>query len=503
MIVIAFAFYAVIIGEGLSLIEQFLPNISSTKYILNKITKLSTALVLLSISIFLSSDYPKIAKSSVLTSSLITAVFYVLNSYEKGILLSYLVLQSLILIGITRKKVIPYFTGRYDAQKKLCMIFIVIIVSGQMLWSLVADSTDYGSLEFRITPFYICYQDLGFVQRGLWGTIYRFLFGTFIPENVFYTSYHLFYIAFYLIFMLVIALFVKQSKNETEKNIAIFFAFIFLISPGYNKFFFELTNYIIAWICVLLAYRNKHSVMLIPLLCGLAMLTHQIFASIIFPIVFISLVYRTFINSDGHSVRNISCIIITLIVVGGGFLYLTYFNAGRIDMTYEQIRDMIDQRSGGFFPPHENMIKYVYLDKEHVHSDTFMNQIESSQIENAKKVFFVNLPALVVYIYSFFHSARLEKSIPKKLAYIAASLSVLAIVPAFIVETDYGRWCSQYVSILILAPLILTLYQPKEKKWYKDIDKKKLYIAAALLIFSVIIQPNYPQLLYVYSLKIR
>lgn len=494
----ALVLYAVVSGDKNCFAVFVIPQSGSIFELITDIPKTGIVLIIFSCFICLDSRHLKHIPT---VSMIITLVIFLLNPSTNRILFSYLMMQSIVLLGIFHKSVYQYVTDTSKSKKAVFTVTALIIFLEQLLFTFAFSSSSFGSQTFRITPFYICYQDLGFVQRGLFGTVFRLLLGTHISENLFFSAYFISYLLLKILFFLLIVRTMHYADSKEEHSIVMLFIFAFLISPGFDKHYFEMFHYIMAWLCVFLSYRNKQTVYLIPLLCLLAMLTHQVFASIIFPVVFIVLVYRAFIDSHGHTARNTVILTATLLVVGIGFFYLTFCNAGSIRLTYEQIYDRIDEISGGFFTPHEGLIKYVYLDTGHDHTEIFRAQIQPRQIVSLCYAFAINVPALAVYIYSFGHSAKKARGKGRKLAYIISLLSILAIIPVFISETDYGRWFSQYVSLLILAPLILAMLQTHENKWYRDINKKEFCIVGILLILSMLIQPNFQQQLYYYSVK--
>lgn len=466
----------------------FVPQFSQADNMINDVSKLGIFLSVFSVSIFCSWTHSKCLKHTVIIGSICTYVIFLLNYQNNMILFESLVFQGLIMLFISRRSIDSYIRDTSKKKKIALMIIALIIISEQLIFTIDYDDHFFGLSTFVITPFYVNYQDIGFIQRGFFGTVYRLILGNYIPSELFYTVFFTSFILFKIIFVLLIVKTIHNPKYKTEHTISIILVFAFLCSPGLNKYYFEMFNFILAWLCVLLAYRNKRTMLFIPLLCMIAMMIHQIFASIIFPIVFIVIVYRAFIDSQGHTVRNMIVCFATLFVVGAGFLYLTFFNSRNIDLTYEQMCDIINNASGGFFQPHYEIIKYVYLDNANEHVKVFTGTVDGGQIFSAFKVYLLNIPGFAIYLYAFLNSAAKSKTRVKKIAYIICCLSILAILPAFIIETDYGRWCSQYISIILLAPFALAMFQSEENKWYNDVSKKKMCIVLALLLLGVFLQ---------------
>ena len=482
-------------------IRTFVPNTDHILYALSDVSKLGIAVI--AFSFFAARAYlnSKPLKRVLTVNVICTFVVFWSNYRINDILFAYLLIQSIVLWGILCQSSYSYVK---DSSKSKCPVFMAIVLTiilGQLLLTFVFNDYDSSPGQFRITPFYICYQDFGFIQRGLFGTVFRFLFGESIPKDTFFSAYFISYVLLKILLFLLIVRIMHYAKSNEERTVAMLLVFAFLISPGFDKFYFETFGYVMAWASVLLAYKNRNTVFLIPVFCLLAMLTHQVFAGIIFPVVFIVLIYRVFIDSQGHTVRNTAVLTITLLVVCISFFYFTFFNARKIDMTYEQVCDIINGISGGFFIPHEILVKYVYLDGYGSHLEKFLEK-NIDQLIHLLCVFLLSLPSVFLYVYAFVHSAGKTKSKKQKFGYIICVLSILAIVPAFVRESDFGRWCSQYVSMLVLAPLILTVFQTENNKWYRDMSKKRLSLIMALIFFTALIQPNFDTLLLSYEIKL-
>ena len=70
-------------------------------------------------------------------------------------------------------------------------------------------------------------------------------------------------------------------------------------------------------------------------------------------------------------------------------------------------------------------------------------------------------------------------------------MSVLVSVPLFITETDFGRWCSAMMKSIIVTLAVLTVIQPEDKKWYRGIPERKMYIWLAAAIVLQAIMPTF------------
>ena len=248
--------------------------------------------------------------------------------------------------------------------------------------------------------------------------------------------------------------------------------------------------FLLGFVCIYLAIKNKSTILLIPIICFLAMMTHQVFASLVFPLVFSVLVYRIFINSEKHMVRNSIVLFITFLVVCTSLVYFTYYNPQSIPFTSDEVISNIAERSGGFFEIDTDFIRYVYLDKNHEHFNIYANQILFKQYVNTLYYMFLMSPLAFIYWYAYKNSIKKETSIIKKIAYVICMISFGAILPLFIRDTDFGRWCSSIMVIFTSMPAFLLLMQPADKQWDSNYLKKPDYVIPVLLILVLLIMPT-------------
>lgn len=367
---------------------------------------------------------------------------------------------------------------------KLSVLFMVI----KLFFRLLINNGN----DFAIMHYYVSYQEYGFLPRALVGTVFQALLGYEITQ----TELLLVLKPLFFVMLGALVMFIAWNYRKTaegfDKKLVFFISFAFMASPGFMIFseydnIYKLDMFIVflGLICVALSIKNNHLVWLIPPVCFLAMMVHHVFTCTVFPLLFIILLYRAFINSDKHSFRNISVLFITFFVVAGTFLYFSFVYEVPAHLETESCVEIIEERAGEYLDVPEDLFECIWVDKEGTHIEKMQERINETQIINAIILLVASSPLLYMYYYALSRSAKKEKKLFAKLGYLAMGLSVLVVFPPFITDTDYGRWSTYYLMILLLVPAMLTRLQPEGKKWYADMNKPyliKFYFIAAIAL---------------------
>ena len=181
----------------------------------------------------------------------------------------------------------------------------------------------------------------------------------------------------------------------------------------------------------------------------------------------------------------LSGLFITFFVVAGTFLYFSFVYEVPAHLETESCVEIIEERAGEYLDVPEDLFECIWVDKEGTHVEKMQERIKGTQIINAIILLVASSPLLYMYYYALSRSAKKEKKLFAKLGYLAMGLSVLVVFPPFITDTDYGRWSTYYLMILLLVPAMLTRLQPEGKKWYADMNKPyliKFYFIAAIAL---------------------
>ena len=333
--------------------------------------------------------------------------------------------------------------------------------------------------KYAITHYYIEYEHYGFVQRGLVGTIIYKIFGYYISIS---KMNHIINIAYGITTLLVMCIIYCIGKKTTNQNNKVVQGILIMIAitpaiGGYmNRMIFQfldIYSLLIGILCILILIRKKF-IFLVPVLSCLGMLNHQIFVFLFFPMIFSVMLYQGIIG-DQNKKRYIQIIFfITTIMVFGLFVYIQFFSGQRLKIDMDTAIQILRERTGGKIFENMTLWKEVIFQDLSSHLKRFHNGISGSMVVNMVISLIYSGPLIALYIYSYITSIKKETQITRKMAYVFMMLSVLAILPCYILETDYFRWTTNLLFMLFMGILVLTIVQKNEKVWYSDINQNKL-----------------------------
>ncbi|MGN1422785.1 MAG: hypothetical protein ACI4XA_05375 [Oscillospiraceae bacterium] len=345
--------------------------------------------------------------------------------------------------------------------------------------------------QFSYMHYYVSYQSFGIIPRGLIGSIFYAVFGETITLDkllvILWVVFSLMPVLFFLFLRRIWNSSDERSANTVIKPLLM----LFIVSPAFSYWFslnniFKLDYFLlcITLLCLYIADKNKPFVWFIPLLAAVCMLIHTVFACTMFPILFIVLVYRALVNSEGHTARNITVMLLTLAAVASLFLYFTFIYTVPDELTVEKVMRTMLFRSSGSIKPDESFVELIWADKGNEHIAYFQSLIKPSQIINIGYIFICALPLTLMYFYALNHSAKAEAKVLPKLGYLAMALSAFVTFVPALTETDYGRWCGYFLLTIILSTVLLSKMQPDSKKWFDGISAPffKRFFAAGLVI---------------------
>lgn len=402
-----------------------------------------------------------------------------------------------------------FVLGRHDGIKTkirkiesnyLPFLFVVFLMK-----IFVCLDTDILSKDlFTISAYYFNYFDFGFTQRSLIGTLFYLLFGYYIPENKFYVYGTIFYMGCFLVLACILSKLLKEYRKSTNNDNSyvpdlLFFMYISsapYLSYMYETFIYRLDLYgmCLAALSIYCLYKNRY-IFCVPIMCALGMINHQIFVFIIFPIVFIAFIYRIFIEPEEHFKRNLIAFVLMVSMIMGIFIYLQFFSYAFSAISGEEAICIVSERSGGFLADNKYidgelsiLTTVIFADAE-THVKTWQNRIVFSQITSTIGKVIYSLPLITLFFYAFFKSAKYEESKFKRFICYVMPFSIVAFLPTYILETDYGRWNQHLIATFMLGLLVLTIFQKPDKKWYRKMEFKKKQIWLAIVYFMMIEMP--------------
>lgn len=333
--------------------------------------------------------------------------------------------------------------------------------------------------QYAITHYYVDYNHYGFVQRGLIGTIIYNIFGYYISVS---TMNVIADIAYAGALLLVVVVLYNIGRNVSENNKKIVQAILLLIAitpaiGGYmDRLIFQsvdVYNLLLGVVCILLLIR-KRFVFLVPVFACIGMLNHQIFVFLFFPMIFSVMLYQGFLG-DQNKKRYIQVIFwITTIIVFGLFLYIQFYSSQKLKINLDTAIQILRERSGGKTIDNMTLWQDVIFKDLSTHLNKFRNDISGSMVADMIISLLYSSPLIVLYVYAYVVSIKKETQKSRKMAYAIMMLSVLAVLPCYILETDYFRWTTNLLFMLFMGILVLTIVQKNEKSWYSNIDENKL-----------------------------
>ncbi|MCH5193825.1 MAG: hypothetical protein J1F11_07690, partial [Oscillospiraceae bacterium] len=295
-----------------------------------------------------------------------------------------------------------------------------------------------------------------------------------------------------VLILFIMAKTANKEKSTYSGGILAFLTGLYILSPVFSSNFERSNNLridiyycLLGFLCLYILYKNDTRVIVIPLLCACCMLIHQIFAALLFPLIFIVFTYRCFADSQGHTVRNVCVYAVTILAVCSMFVFLTFFSAKNTALTVEQVYDLVNLKSGGFYIPSEVFFKDVLFADLSSNADKYSDLITNMQTYRTIIFYLLITPLAAMYICAFRKTVIMTEGRFAKLAVGASALTVLAVIPCYIIETDYGRWNCAVLGIMIMSIFMLTLMQSEDKKWYRDLRRSDL--TAWMFLIGVIL----------------
>ncbi len=346
---------------------------------------------------------------------------------------------------------------------------------------------------FNTTLFVLNY-DLGFISRGLTGTVWKAL-GAFTGKNVFtyeavYAGSLVMTVVYDLMLLGGFAYCFAKSDPKQHRNLfyLMLFSGIFLftsfISPE-NFGRIDLYLYMLCFVMILLTVEEK-VLFLIPLLCAAAMCIHQGFVFTHANLILVLLFYKIFYGTKKKQAAVIFAL--TFAVISVLFLYFEFASHPADPAVYDSL---VTAAKG--VSPDGDAINGSLLNHEILGMGVFMDEWWA-HVENYKETPFfliLALPYLAVFA-SFARGlwkASAERPLSQRLPYLAFLCGPLTLVPEAILKVDYGRYANavfNYFGMLMIVFLVM-----KDRLVEEELESVKAKIARVLPV---------PQLIVFYAL---
>lgn len=356
--------------------------------------------------------------------------------------------------------------------------------------------------SFALTHYFLTYTDAGFIPRAFIGTVFRILMGDVIRRSSLMAVMHTFEVVCILLEAAVFLLMLRSVKKPETRRIFMILVLMYSCSPASNcltrngcdlklDWFLEFLTFV----CVLVIWRNKAWIWTVPAVCLVCMLIHNVFALTFYPVIFALLVFRSFLEDDGKRVRNTAVILLSLVCVAVPLFWFEFCYTPSLTYTAKDMVDDISRRNGGDFMVYNDIIKYVIYDFDNEHRAHFKEFIISSMYVNVFIAFILSLPLIAAFAAMLKKLWMQYRAAVSRLACIAIGMAVSITLLLFIAECDFGRWASNLLRSLILTMAVVTVIQPEEKLWYKDISKKRLDILLYGTLALQAVMPGFDEML--------
>ena len=371
--------------------------------------------------------------------------------------------------------------------KEKIIIFISLCV--QLLLRTSTIETMY-EWRWRTTPYALTY-DLGINSRFFVGTVISFF-----TDNL--TTKMLYIIILVAEFVLIcfITFLLGKVLDKTEgkdRTTVIYLICVFLACPANICLIFSQNNFgvfdvylLIITALTLLVIKKKYLRWLIPVLCLTCVLIHQIYVCAYMSIICVPLLYETVKSKFKKSTTLLTLTTYFLICIS--FVYLQFFkkplNFADENELFSYLQGVTD------IPLTTEMLKWEYFSSVGTNFREFFLGDGWQQNIMSGVVTLIMLSPIYIFFVMFFKEAykNTEKGI-ERFPILVSPLTMLIIIPAFVIAKDYDRWFASVV--LCQFSLIFYFYVSRQQgvlaaleKLREKISENKIFFALFIVYFS-------------------
>ena len=353
--------------------------------------------------------------------------------------------------------------------------------------------------SFNVTLYAFNYS-YGFMSRGLIGTIWQGIDYILPGSQMTYDALFTFSLIISIIYVLVLFIFymviISKTKEENIDNIryliiflSIFAIPIFATRSNFGRI--DLFLFIIVFICLISIITEKAEWLCIPLV-AIAECIHQGFVFMNINIILVLFFYKIMKREGKERGKYIVYFVLTLVVASIFFMYFEFFSHVDGENIFEEIVSTAKSLSysgkayGTMLVQHEILGQGVWMDEWRYHYANFVDV----------PIFVVLfLPYLIIGIRFLKNLCKGEKNINDRLAYLAASLGALTVVPEILLKVDFARYVFAvffYYIVVVMCLIVMgdkktidTFHMTKEK------IKNKIPFAIILIVYPMMFMPLY------------
>lgn len=346
------------------------------------------------------------------------------------------------------KEKITYLMKKYNCELVICALLIFRALS-----YLPIQCTNYVAFQYLLSYRY------GFIARGLIGSIFDiipFMSHSFITGICMCVE-----IALSLIFVLFVSVGLKRC-NEKMKKILFLSICIIVMSPASPAFTYAINNFgrfdaILITITILQATlfvkKSRFYDLGIILLTIIATMVHPVFTFCYFCVSEALLFYDYIVHNTRRKALMLLLNTVAIIVMFSGFHFVHFVSDAYNAET--MFADLQSRTNVDISTSAQYVRDWYFNDAEGLLSNT-VRPMPPQAITLGLSLLF-----MFPYIYAIFmiwKSGISNKQIcvRKRFMYFMMSISWITVIPAFVLEIDFGRWLaalflSQFIIILALA----------------------------------------------------
>jgi len=353
--------------------------------------------------------------------------------------------------------------------------------------------------SFNVTLYAFNYS-YGFMSRGLIGTIWQGIDYILPGSQMTYDALFTFSLIISIIYVLVLFIFymviISKTKEENIDNIryliiflSIFAIPIFATRSNFGRI--DLFLFIIVFICLISIITEKAEWICIPLV-AIAECIHQGFVFMNINIILVLFFYKIMKREGKERGKYIVYFVLTLVVASIFFMYFEFFSHVDGENIFEEIVSTAKSLSysgkayGTMLVQHEILGQGVWMDEWRYHYANFVDV----------PIFVVLfLPYLIIGIRFLKNLCKGEKNINDRLAYLAAALGALTVVPEILLKVDFARYVFAvffYYIVVVMCLIVMgdkktidTFHMTKKK------IKNKIPFAIILIVYPMMFMPLY------------
>ena len=290
------------------------------------------------------------------------------------------------------------------------------------------------TMAWNATHYAINYTDFGFVKRGLIGSLYTLVNGSFSQESLLLFQ-SLFIVALIFITHLLF------SKLGLQKN---FIYILFIVSPAtfmqFGSDFGRFDSILVSLFMLSVLYRNSSILFLVFSIVGI--LTHEIYTFALLPAAFLLYLSNRvdLISLKDVLTKSIKNKVLYLLLAS----ILIVVLLGSYELGYEQILNTFSKSNlpSSYIEYHTTNLTGRPLE---IWTRSIMDNLEftSSRLSLSVSTIYMTIIYLVILVYFNILGVSFKK--PKYY------LILLSGLPMFILGTDWARWLAFiYVSVFIV-----------------------------------------------------